>query len=461
MNVSNFIPPFLKKIDHYLLTHYPILWQSRIHYVFYSVLLTNCLFGVVVLFTRINYTSELDMLKLVWTFMILSVTYLIIWMIHAGRFNLFKQYGKRPPGDEYLNFLLIFINVSLILSTMFAFPALYSLKAKLSISSVSLAKDINALNLGAAFFPNETYHYNTSEINGELYPGKVHLYDYNNFTRFGYNTFYRYTFGNIIVDPERQYEPFDQMEKDPLCRNKISRHGMYCDQYTKELFNRSSNKQEQLKLINDFIKVAEKYEVKVPHSAEHYLNAFNRDEDYLYRFSNNNYEQFRFIRDLEDRLSLAVEYKTGKNFLWNADFYHFMWYVIFYITLIFMIYKNVRRRDFILTIVSAVVIMVVTGILIAISGFNEDQTANMYMLIYVGLGFGAIKILFNRKHSWLNGACLNLTLLCLPFMPLFYYVMYHNKQYDEQLEIFGFVLTFVFLQILFKRLYTILWSLPE
>ena len=38
------IPKFLKKIDHYLLLRYPVLWETRVHFVvFYSLILGNVL----------------------------------------------------------------------------------------------------------------------------------------------------------------------------------------------------------------------------------------------------------------------------------------------------------------------------------------------------------------------------------------------------------------------------------
>lgn len=115
-----------------------------------------------------------------------------------------------------------------------------------------------------------------------------------------------------------------------------------------------------------------------------------------------------------------------------------------------MIYRNVRRRDFTLSVVSGIVIMVVSGIFLALTRtYRETEVFSFYFMIYCGLLIGTIAIFFKRNHSWFNAACLNLVVVVTPFMPLFYYESNGGSNNDafHNWEIAGFVIFFLLLQV--------------
>ncbi len=466
MNLQRFVPKIIKQLDHYLLIHYPTIWQSRIHNVLYAVFATNLILGGLAMLMPVNLDERPDFDTWIWTFFIVSVTYLVIWMIHVGRFNIFKQYGKRPIGDEYLNFFLHLLSVALIASTMFAFSFIYDQKVRNYVPNAELAQDINALNLGAAFFPVGNYNYRMAEGNDTS--KIIYLYNYHNFNSFGSDNFW-----DKIENKNASYGYYEEMLEEPnpypdsvfpdTCRQDKSKYGINCPNYAKIIFNQKKSRAEQLELINCFLKTAKKYGKTLDCSAESVLNKFNANDNYSYRLVQDQI-QFQFVNGVQSTINNIIRRKSDRNFLHEKDFWHFMWYMCFYITLIFMIYRNVRRRDFTLSVVSGIVIMVVSGIFLALTRtYRETEVFSFYFMIYCGLLIGTIAIFFKRNHSWFNAACLNLVVVVTPFMPLFYYESNGGSNNDSfhNWEIAGFVIFFLLLQVFFKRLYTTLWALPE
>jgi hypothetical protein len=479
MNLQGFIPNFIKRFDHYLLTHFPIVWQSRIHYVLYSVIITNIIFGGLAMLMPVNFDSLRDLDQWVWLFFIVSISYLVVWMIHVGRFNLFKQFGKRPIGDEYLNFFLNFISILLIASTMFSFPYFYVLKVKNLVSNYELAQDINTLNLGAPFFPRNYYQYKTKgeEEDGEQ---KMFLYNYNNFREFGYEEFLNKLENKRFVENwngeafEESIEvPIDNgksLKKADTCKQGDSKYGLNCESFTRKQFQQKKSRAEQLELIQNFLNVAKKYEIVEDSSAAYFLGRFNANYDYKYYPDSIYYGASRTNQFLNDKINSIIRNKTRTPFYAEAGFLHFMWYLLFYLTLFFMIYRNVSRRHFVLTFVSGIVIMVVSAIFIGLGGhFNQESIFGLYFTIYLGLAIGAFLLFASRSQTWFQAVCLNLFILATPFMPVFYYQTHDHSYYDYQsewhpifnFEIAGFVIFFLLLQLVYKKLYSINWSLPE
>lgn len=462
MNLQRFVPKFIKQLDHYLLIHYPTIWQSRIHNVLYAVFATNLILGGLAMLMPVNLDERPDFDTWIWTFFIVSVTYLVIWMIHVGRFNIFKQYGKRPIGDEYLNFFLHLLSVALIASTMFSFSFIYDQKVRNYVPNAELTQDINALNLGAAFFPVRTYEYRTGEENDTS--KVIYLYNYNGFHGFGNDNFWNKIENKIISNGYYNEMTIEtHLYVSDTCNNYKSKFGINCPDFSRAIFNQKKSRAEQLELIKGFLKTAKKYGKTLDCSAESILNKFNAKNSYSYRLEQEQ-SQFQFVNGTQSTINNVISRKTDKKFLHEENFWHFMWYMCFYITLIFMIYRNVRRRDFTLSVVSGIVIMVVSGIFLALTRtYRETEVFSFYFMIYCGLLIGTIAIFFKRNHSWFNAACLNLVALVTPFMPLFYYESNGGNNNDafDYWEIAGFVIFFLLLQVFFKRLYTTLWALPE
>jgi len=473
MNLQRFVPSFIKQFDHYLLTHFPNIWQSRIHYVLYSVIITNIIFGGLAMLMPVNLGSLGDLNDWVWLFFIVSITYLVVWMIHVGRFNSFKQFGKRPLGDEYLNFILNFLCILMIATTMFSFPYFYVLKVKNLVSNNELAEDINTLNLGAPFFPRGYYNY-ISSSESDANNKSMYLYNFNNFEAFGYEEFL-----NQIEDKhfmsrggelEREaYPKIDTVIFD-TCKQGNSKYGLNCESYSRKLFQQKKSRLDQLKLINNFLKVAKKYQIVEDSSAEYFLGRFNANNNFKYHPDIFYFGASKTNQALEDKMHSIIRNKTKTTFYGESGFMHFMWYLLFYTTLFFMIYRNVRRRDFVLTFVSGIVIMVLSAIFIGLGGhFNQGSIFGIYFTIYFGLGIGALVLFANKSQSWFQTACLNLFILATPFMPVFYLESHSHNSYDYhgawdlgfRYEIAGFLIFFILLQLVFKRLYAINWSLPE
>ncbi|MFM9943862.1 MAG: hypothetical protein ACKVQB_01375, partial [Bacteroidia bacterium] len=418
MNLQRFVPNFIKQLDHYLLIHFPTIWQSRIHNVLYATIATNLVLAGLALLLPVNIGHRYDLWEWTWTFFVVSITYLVIWMIHVGRFNIFKQYGKLPIGDEYLNFFLYILCVLMIASTMFSFHYVYDQKIRNIVSNTELAGDINTLNLGAPFFPAEWNHFRLYNEDGIDQKGhSLYLYNYHNFDRFGNQRFWNSIENPNDQNPSDGYTDYGNAEEqwidstikepDPCTESK---YGLNCFEKNKTLFNQKKSKQEQLGLINNFIITAKKYGIVITEDANDILKRFDGSENFKFKLDNtNDYLFSNELRKLDTSIGYVISSKTDRIIFYDPDFWRVMWYLSFYTTLLFMIYRNVRRRDFILSVVSGIVIMIVSGIIIALTRLNgEKEIFGFYFMIYCALAIGAIVIFARKSHSWVNASCLNL-----------------------------------------------------
>lgn len=105
----------LSRIDHYLLTHYPKIWQSRIVWVF---LIWLAYASLCMLAGLARTASRIEPEAYVFFFFV-SVTGLILYFIFFTRYNYFKWYGNDNYLDPLLHFGLILASVFMIYSGVF------------------------------------------------------------------------------------------------------------------------------------------------------------------------------------------------------------------------------------------------------------------------------------------------------------------------------------------------------
>lgn len=116
----------MKKFDHYLLTRYPILWQSRIHWVFlfWLIYATLCAFGGIgstVIEDGNHYYHPDDEGDVYTLFSLISIVGCIGYFFFLTKYNHFKWFGKSNFLFPAYNFILIFSCFLMINSGYFVF----------------------------------------------------------------------------------------------------------------------------------------------------------------------------------------------------------------------------------------------------------------------------------------------------------------------------------------------------
>ena len=126
MNLRKYlVPSFLKRLDHTLLTHQPVIWRTKIHYFIFYVLIVNILLFAIGALLPINswafyYDSEkLDKHQgFAFTFIaLLALLMLIFWWNHLSRFKIRIVKAK----DIVLEWCIYLVCVFMLITSVFMF----------------------------------------------------------------------------------------------------------------------------------------------------------------------------------------------------------------------------------------------------------------------------------------------------------------------------------------------------
>lgn len=167
---------FLKKIDNYLLRHYPALWVTRLH----SFLPIGLLLLVVIYITNIslvwNPKEDLPIFEASIFFMLVPVlVYLVYWFIFQSRYNVLKSGGKNSIVAEYgafFAYVLVFFVAYLFILII---PISNNQRVKRNVSELEIRQDYEKLNLGNALV-NEQY--NIIQLDNGTYEVRNEEYSY-------------------------------------------------------------------------------------------------------------------------------------------------------------------------------------------------------------------------------------------------------------------------------------------
>ncbi len=157
--MKKLIPPFLKKLDNYLLLNHPLIWVSRIHYVVFVGIIMSAFSVLVGTVIPLNISQTQDLGLWYFLFTIIAIVALCFWIYHNVIFNIEKKSGKRKWTDEYKIFFLNFICVLIFSTFPLSFTAIYNSRVAHTISDEAFIDDINTLNIGETYLINNINNY--------------------------------------------------------------------------------------------------------------------------------------------------------------------------------------------------------------------------------------------------------------------------------------------------------------
>jgi hypothetical protein len=320
-------PGFLNRIDTYLLTNYPIVWISKIHYVLWFGLLLYIISTLIGCFVPIDLTSRAD--SGLW-FLLLSVLSFILswfWGYRYLIFNKEKNFGNLKVGDEYKNFFLVFSCVAIF--AWFASPFVISYNTKMAhmFTDEEIMKDVNTLNEIEPFVVTNYYSYENSydTTKKQTFFNVNKIYAFNNYTPYQYlnDTL---TFPSMLSSFKIRtgYQPLSDLS---IVKVKIARHVSICEKYG----------------VNpnfDIDEMAAKY-IKAQKTGWISIDELSLGNDY-------------HKEEMRTAFNNLFEAKFGKLFIWDKDFLWGMFYAIFSLTLLLVLFKlNYWQQFLIMGIVCA------------------------------------------------------------------------------------------------------------
>lgn len=404
--IKKLIPNFLKNLDSYLLLHAPIIWISKIHYVLFFGLLMWLFSALIGFIIPINLFESQDLGVWYFLYTILAIIALCFWIYRNVIFNIEKKFGNRHWSDEYKIFLLNFFAVFIFMSFAFPFSIIYNSRVANTVTDVELIQDINTLNQGEPFIVTDLNHYysNYDSIKNKNY---FYIKDCNTF---------------------EEYTPYF-IREDSLKYNLLT----YYNQST-IYKNRRENYFEITSLIQRYIDVSKKYQISFNYSAEQCVEFYKNLVEHSPQ-ANDSFQGLSGINkyDLKECIENIADAKFRGLFLWKSSFLHFLFYAIFFTTLLILLFKMVQWKQFIVTIITLIVLPILLFIISMILPFGyENHTEDVFLnLVLISFGFAvffAIKgVIKTNFFSAFKNVCLQLMYLTLPIIPTLFIIFLQHS----------------------------------
>lgn len=508
-NKRPLVPAFLQKIDGRLLRNKPGVWQIRAHLVLYFTLLFAAalsLFCFLVFFDARQYSTLSGWV----TFTVLvALIGFVFWLIYLLRFNVFKRFGNWYMFDGLKGFVLYFVSIALIVSVCFIPSLIQTYRANQQFSNEEIVNDINELNVTAC------------KLEYDLLPLKWTASKYK-------------VYGNssksqsVSVAPASDTAITETIVSDTVARAIID-SGSLSYNYIGiiDLKNRLKNEDSVVK-INDSVYVfyqcpnynfvssyrADEYagekimtsallyrniirnykktdkaalekrmrELKSKWAVNDRYNSYYSDYDVTYN-SNDSYEtKIRKKYDLY-RISNGIDNAADAKYEWKRDWNAYLrvfYYVTLIITLLVFIFRHSTVKTFFLSLLTAVVLAILTGLFMLVSYSSEETSLLSFIIVYyVIFAALALTIFGAGVRRAVQGIGLNIFMFMTPFVPVVFLALndairrsrYYEPGYIERpnhteidyfiAEIAGAIILFILIEVLFKKLYRKWFAAPE
>lgn len=425
MNPIN--PEFLKQIDKYLLQNHPLVWITRIHYVLvftFYIFLLSYLLGWLFPIDLIQ-PNSLGIYYLL--FILISITLYVIWIYRNSIYNIENQFGLRSIYDEYKLFACYFITVTLLCTNYIPFEAVYKYRMANSISDEQFALEINTLNLADPFFVTDETSYKNFSVKYQTKNDNTVYYNYTEYENWGR---FRPSF----------YDSWSFFSRNGYSsiKNKLIISGVLSDSLLKNKFN-VLKKDPSLakKLITDYISIFKKYNRPMYFSTEYVYKNYQELTELGNTIqtpgdlSNNLTEGESIKNDIINIYKNVGEAKFDAVFYTKFGYYFFMWYLIFYLVIVFMMFRNVNWQQFIITLVSIALLPLIIFIIINIMFQNNNGSyffMGICLLIYLSVFIYSIKFGISppQQFTSFGSILLQLSNIITPIAPFLFIVYAHN-----------------------------------
>jgi hypothetical protein len=399
-------PGFLNRLDTYLLTKYPIVWISKIHYVLWFGFLLYLLSTAIGFLVPINLTSRAD--DGLW-FVLLSVLSFILswfWGYRYLIFNKEKNFGKLNFTDEYKNFFLVFFCISVFVWFASPFVISYNTKMAHMYTDDEVIKDINTLNEVEPYIPTSYYSYeNTYDtLKKQTFFNVNKTNSYNNYTPYKYlNDSVNFPFVLSSYRLSLSYKPVSDLN---IVKAKVALHTSICKKYG---VNPGFDETE---MAQNYIKAQKAGWINI--------------EDV--KLGNDFYKE-----EMRVAFNNLFEAKFGTLFIWDKDFLWGMFYIVFSLSLLLVLFKLNYWKQFLITVIVLGLYPLLAFILSQIL-FSYSNTERSFQWIIFLFFIGSVISLFvtSKKQTQFKpffnvlNQVFFLTAIYIPMM-----VVYYLRRYTE------------------------------
>lgn len=509
MSKRPLVPSFLQKADDKLLRNNPDTWATRAHLVLYfavSFALLLFVFCYAVFFDAKQYSSIGS-----WNVFVGLVVFIgfVFWLIYLLRFNVFKRYGNWSALNGLRDFGLYFISIGAMIAVCFVPSAVETMRANQQFGDEEIVKDINDLNVNACKLEYGLLPLKWRVDSCKIIERKNDVYVANDTEQtIAIDTVVAVTSSVPVAEEDDSvgyvYTYLDTAElrtklitADSLLKINDSFYVFYecpdyrfvsayeADEYTaiKQLtsagiynqFLKNYTRPDRNKLLKRMEELKTKYAVSHYYGyGEYYDN--NENISYDVKIS----RKYDLLR-----ISNGIDNIVRKKYAWKNDwpvYIRIFYYITLVMTMLVFIYRHTTTKTFFLSVLTAVLLAIATGLLLVISQGDESSVFSFMIVYYIVFAILGLSIFKSDLRKAIQGIGLNLFLFATPFIPLVFVALNESRYYSRYLyslnayeqrdpaktalyfliaEIAGSVILLVLIQPLFRKLYRKWYAAPE
>jgi hypothetical protein len=423
MSKRPFVPSFLQKLDDKLLRNKPGTWASRTHLVLYFAAVFALLlfvFCYLVFFDAKQY-SHIGSWN-TFTGLIAFVAF-VFWLIFLLRFNVFKRYGNWSAMDGLRDFVLYFISIGAMVAVCFVPSAVETLRANQQFGNEEIVKDINELNMNAC-----KLEYSLLPLDWDADTCKV--VDIIEAAAPVEEVVVSAMIDSVAVESVQYIRPrYDVIDTAQL-RSKIENadsllkindslyvfyqcsdyrfvSSYYADDYSTEKLLSSAEiynsilkhyqQPDKAALLKRMLELRTKYAVSSRYYYSDYYNS-NNDDSYDVKI--------RKKYDLT-RISNGIDNGVRKKYDWVRnwqDYLRFFYYISLLATMLVFIFRHSTYKTFFLSVLTAVLLFIISGLLLVLSSGYEETSLYSFMIVYYAVFAGlALSIFVTKTRKAVQG----------------------------------------------------------
>lgn len=500
MNIKRpLAPTFLEKLDGHLLLHSPETWSARTHLVLYYGLLFMAVLAGLCFIVPNDPRSDTQVHYWIGFLVIADIIALVVWLIYLLRFNLFKRYGNISAWGRLKTFGLYFVSIGTIVLFTYVPPAVETIRANMAYTDTEIINDINSINTKICQLEYDSLNHkwradtmvlvNKVQKEPTVYSGDtlapvmhyaypvIDTADFNKRKLRGDSTvklddssyiFYEspeYVFLKPYNFYDYSYNPRFTTTEQPNIKISASIYDSVIKNYQKP------NEEKTLKELQALTK---KYEYSDRYN---YYSSYEPEPASYRDRMLKKYSIHATSRSMENILSRKHRWDSG-NMSWQARTF---FYCTLCLTLLVFIFRHSTVRTFFLSLLTAIVLTILSGLFLAFS-YNTSESSIFAWIIFYTVVFGAASftVFASSNRSIVSGIFINLFVLLVPFLSLtvvaYYYSslkvndygyglqhfdyqkMYNHFFYAELLDV---ILLVVLLPTLIHKMYRKWYALPE
>lgn len=436
-----FIPKWLKALDRKLLLNHPQTWVTKIHLLFFFILLIDALlFGVTYVSYQLDFSDRyysyyfVDFEPAFLIMLLPTVAVFIWWFVIQSWYNVDKNYGQLSISQDFTNFLLYWLIAILIASMAVVIPQAMYLKASSQLNESELRSDFEVVYRFESYFRD---------------------YDHDHKVLFENNKYIVYRSASI------QWENLDEGE-----------YYYYENEFPKQ--KEVLNEDDIVEELSDYSNIVNKY-IRFNSSELSHL-----DPDwFIDDLRNSGFSHFDYHYEVENKIWDLYQLKSNKSRsfpFWSTEFLKILIAISGVFALLTWIFKNVHWKNFVAALVIQILIPVFIGIFAIfyhMLSIREDELTTFILILFFScLSLIVALVPWQKKIHNSAGIISAITFqLWMPFLPFILFLLWadfndHLYSHQRAWEILSFTyyigIGLVLITLpLFKTYYSRMWALPK